>query len=264
MSTPLLDVQAVSRRYALPRRSLLRPGPVLTAVDAVSLTLDPGETLGIVGESGSGKSTLARMVMGFDAPDAGRVLFQGHDIHALPARDLRALRRQFQMVFQDPFGSLDPRRRVGWSIAEPLRALPGPATGHADQVAQALDQVGLRTGHGDRFPHEFSGGQRQRIAIARAIITRPALLVADEAVSALDVSVQAQILNLLMDLQDRLGLAILFISHDLAVVASICDRLLVMRHGAVVESGDTAAVLADPRHDYTRTLLRAARLEDMP
>ena len=261
MTVPLLEAQLVSRRYSLPRRSLLRAAPVLTAVEAVSLTLYPGETLGIVGESGSGKSTLARMVMGFERPDAGRILFEGQDIHAMPGRDLRALRRRFQMVFQDPFGSLDPRRRVGWSIAEPLRALPGPKGDHADRVAQALEQVGLRPGHAERFPHEFSGGQRQRIAIARAIITRPALLVADEAVSALDVSVQAQILNLLMELQDRLGLGILFISHDLAVVASICDRLLVMQQGRALETGDTGVVLSAPRHAYTRTLLEAARLE---
>ncbi|MCB1311076.1 MAG: ABC transporter ATP-binding protein [Sedimentitalea sp.] len=255
----LLQVDSVSRRYRLPRRALMRPAPVLTAVDGVSFTLARGETLGVVGESGSGKSTLARLVMGFERPDAGRVLFDGQDNNDLPPAALRAARRRFQMVFQDPFGSLDPRRRVGWSVAEPLRALKGTED-PAPRVAEALEQVGLRAAHAGRYPHEFSGGQRQRIAIARAIITRPALLVADEAVSALDVSVQAQILNLLMDLQEELGLAILFISHDLAVVASTCDRLLVMQGGRVLEAGETGAVLDAPGHDYTRTLLAAARL----
>ncbi len=258
MTGALLSVRSVTRRYVLPRRRLLAPAPVLTAVDDVSLDLAAGETLGVVGESGSGKSTLARMVMGFERPDRGRILFRGQDIHRLRAADLRRARRGFQMVFQDPFGSLDPRRPVGWSIAEPLRAAGEAGTGR--RVDAALDQVGLRAAHARRFPHEFSGGQRQRIAIARAIVTRPALLVADEAVSALDVSVQAQILNLLMDIQDRLGLSILFISHDLAVVASICDRIMVMQGGRVLETGAVAAVLAAPRHEYTRALLSAARL----
>ena len=251
----LLQVDAVTRRYRLPRKALLTPPAVLTAVDGVSFTIAPGETLGIVGESGSGKSTLARMVMAFEAPDQGRVLFQGQDLATLPAPALRALRQKFQMVFQDPYGSLDPRRTVGWSIAEPLRVI-GADPGR--RVDEALEQVGLRAGDGAKYPHEFSGGQRQRIAIARAIVTRPALLVADEAVSALDVSVQAQILNLLMDLQERLGLGILFISHDLAVVASICDHLVVMQHGKCLEAGPAARVLTAPEHAYTQSLLTAA------
>lgn len=254
---PLLQVSAVTRRYRLPRQRLLAPAPVLTAVEDVSLSIAPGETLGVVGESGSGKSTLARMVMAFEAPDAGSIRFRGSDPNALPRKALRSLRREFQMVFQDPFGSLDPRRRIGWSVAEPLRA--AQATDQTGpRVAEALEQVGLHPRDGERFPHEFSGGQRQRIAIARAIVTRPALLVADEAVSALDVSVQAQILNLLMDLQEELGLGILFISHDLAVVASLCDSLLVMRHGRTVEAGPTDRVLRAPESDYTKTLLKAA------
>ncbi len=255
----LLLVENVTRRYRLPRKALLTPPPVLTAVDDAALTLDPGETLGIVGESGSGKSTLARMVMAFEAPDEGRVLFDGQDLHRLPAAALRMLRPRFQMVFQDPYGSLDPRRTVGWSIAEPLRAT-GQGGDTARRVAEALDQVGLRPADAGKYPHEFSGGQRQRIAIARAIVTRPALLVADEAVSALDVSVQAQILNLLMDLQDSLGLAMLFISHDLAVVGSICDRVMVMQHGRTVEQGPAAQIMADPAHPYTRSLLTASGL----
>ncbi|WP_163846929.1 ATP-binding cassette domain-containing protein [Pseudooceanicola aestuarii] len=258
MSTPLLSVEGVTRRYPRPRRSLLRAQPPLVAVDGISFILKAGRTMGIVGESGSGKSTLARMVMGFEAPDAGRVLIDGQDIHALRGAALRALRPRFQMIFQDPFGSLDPRRPVGWSIAQPLRGAGQPATGEA--IANALTQVGLRPADADKYPHEFSGGQRQRIAIARAVITKPALIVADEAVSALDVSVRAQILNLLMDLQEAMGVGILFISHDLAVVASLCDDLLVMRRGRVEEQGRAGAILRDPQAEYTRSLLAAARL----
>ncbi len=259
---PVLSVEHVTRRYDLPRTRLLGRAPVLTAVDDVSLTIAAGETLGIVGESGSGKSTLARLVMGFEPPDSGKVCFDGRDLASFTPADLRKARAGFQMVFQDPFGSLDPRRAVGWSIAEPLRAQAVPQGEHAAEVAQVLEQVGLRPGYATRFPHEFSGGQRQRIAIARAIVTRPRLLVADEAVSALDVSVQAQILNLLLDLQESLGLAIMFISHDLAVVSSICDRMMVMRHGAVLEEGPVAQIITTPCHAYTQTLLAAARLED--
>jgi len=254
---PLLQVRDLTRRYKLPRQSLLRRAPVLTALEGGAFTLNAGETLGVVGESGSGKSTLARLIMAFERPDEGQVLFRGRDLHSLPAQDLRALRRGFQMVFQDPFGSLNPRRIIGWSIAEPLRA-SGEGTAIAQRVAEALEQVGLHPAEASKYPHEFSGGQRQRIAIARAIITRPALLVADEAVSALDVSVQAQILNLLMDLQDDLGLGLVFISHDLAVVASICDRVMVLQHGKKLESGPAADVLRSPEHPYTKTLLKAA------
>lgn len=261
MSDPLLKVLDVSRRYHLPRQSLFRPAPVQTAVVGATFHLERGETLGIVGESGSGKSTLAKMVMAFEKPDSGSILFEGQDINALSGADLRLARPRFQMVFQDPFGSLDPRRTVGWSIGEPLRAVGQGTQAHITSVIdEALEQVGLRALDGSKYPHEFSGGQRQRIAIARAIVTRPALLVADEAVSALDVSVQAQILNLMMDLQDNLGLGILFISHDLAVVASVCDRILVMQKGRILETGATGDVLKDPRHEYTRTLLAAARM----
>jgi ABC-type microcin C transport system duplicated ATPase subunit YejF len=253
----LLAVENVTRRYRLPRQALRTPPTVLTAVDGASFTLERGETLGIVGESGSGKSTLARMVMAFEKPDEGRVLFEGKDLAALPSADLRALRPHFQLVFQDPYGSLNPRRTVGWSIAEPLRA-----TGQSEgtRVTEALDQVGLRAADAKKYPHEFSGGQRQRVAIARAIVTRPSLLVADEAVSALDMSVQAQILNLLMDLQDELGLAILFISHDLSVVGSICDSILVMEHGKTIEYGAAEQIMRAPQQGYTRSLLTAAGL----
>jgi len=261
MSEHLLCVDDVSRHYRLPRRALFEPAPVQTAVAGAGFHLDSGETLGIVGESGSGKSTLAKMVMAFEKPDTGRIMFKGRDINTMSVSELRLARQSFQMVFQDPFGSLDPRRAVGWSVAEPLRAI-GKDTGPniARRVDEALDQVGLRAADGSKYPHEFSGGQRQRIAISRAIVTRPALLVADEAVSALDVSVQAQILNLLMDLQEDLGLGILFISHDLAVVASVCDRILVMQNGRILETGATRDVLGNPQHAYTRTLLAAARM----
>jgi peptide/nickel transport system ATP-binding protein len=257
MTAPLLDARGLTRRYRLPRTALLRAAPVLTAVESTSFTIHAGETLGIVGESGSGKSTLARMVMAFEAPDEGEVLFQGQNLHTLPAADLRHLRQQFQMVFQDPYGSLNPRRPVGWSIAEPLRAIGADGTTQ-HRAAEALEQVGLHARDATKYPHEFSGGQRQRIAIARAIVTRPALLVADEAVSALDVSVQAQILNLLMDLQDDLGLGILFISHDLAVVSAVCDHVLVMQHGNPLESGPSERILRTPAHPYTQSLLKAA------
>lgn len=259
MRTPVLAIECATRRYRLARRSLFDAAPVLTAVKGVSIAIARGETLGIVGESGSGKSTLARMAMGFEAPDEGRVLFDGKDLSTLPRPALRALRQRFQMVFQDPYGSLDPRRTVGWSIAEPLRAI-GAETGAAAaaRARAALAEVGLSPADAEKYPHEFSGGQRQRVAIARAIVTRPALLVADEPVSALDVSVQAQVLNLLMDLQERMGLAILFISHDLAAVAALADRIAVMRAGRIVETGPAARVLSRPEHDYTRSLIAAA------
>lgn len=264
MSAPLLEVTGVTRTYRLPRTQILGPAPTLTAVEAASFTLSKGETLGIVGESGSGKSTLARLVMGFEFPDAGQVRFDGDDIFALPRPDLRFLRRRFQMIFQDPFASLDPRRRVGWSIAEPLRALGRvDAETRYAKVAEALSQVGLDADHAQRFPHEFSGGQRQRIAIARSIVTRPDMLVADEAVSALDVSVRAQILNLLMDIQAQMGLAMLFISHDLPVVAALCDRVLVMRGGHIVEQGPVAEVFTRPKEAYTAALLAASEPEGM-
>ena len=255
----LLTVDGVTRRYHLPREKLFAPAPVLTAVDRASFTLEAGKTLGIVGESGSGKSTLARMVMAFEAPDEGKITFKGQDLNAISGAELRALRPQFQIIFQDPYGSLDPRRTAGWSIAEPLRAIRDTADASA-RVTRALEQVGLRAEDAHKYPHEFSGGQRQRLAIARAIITRPHMIVADEAVSALDVSVQAQILNLLMDLQDELGLAMLFISHDLSVVSAICDEVLVLEHGKTVEHGPSEQVMHAPSHPYTRSLLTAAGL----
>ena len=255
--TPLLNVQSIGKLYKLPRKTIFKSRSIITAVKGATFTLKKGETIGIVGESGSGKSTLAKLIMGFEKPNSGSIIFEGNDINKIPSEKLRKLRQRFQMVFQDPYGSLDPRRNVGWTIAEPLRAI-GERDQLEDRVNDALLQVGLEIRDSAKFPHEFSGGQRQRIAIARAIVTRPALLVADEAVSALDVSVQAQILNLLMDIQDSLGLGILFISHDLAVVASICDKIIVMNGGHVLESGTLSEVLGSPKNKYTRNLLTAA------
>ncbi|GKX32948.1 MAG: ABC transporter ATP-binding protein [Rhizobiaceae bacterium MnEN-MB40S] len=255
----LLHLDRVTRRYALPRRSLIRAPSPLTAVSNVSLTIARGETLGVVGESGSGKSTLARLAMGFERPDEGAVRFAGKELAGLSKQELKALRPRFQMVFQDPYGSLDPRRRVGWSVAEPLRVLrrAEPAV-IASQVNAVLERVGLRAEDAGKFPHEFSGGQRQRIAIARGIVTNPDLLIADEAVSALDVSVQAQILNLLMDLRDDMGLGLFFISHDLQVVSSISDRIVVLKQGEIVDDGPTDDVMFRSRNPYTRSLMAAA------
>jgi peptide/nickel transport system ATP-binding protein len=258
MTPPLLQVEDLHKRYRLPRRSLLAPAPEVAALAGVGFELQAGRSLGIVGESGSGKSTLARLVMALEHPSAGRVRFDGVDLHALDAAALRRARAGFQMVFQDPYGSLDPRRSVLQTVAEPLHALQGAAAAEQrTRVAEALEAVGLSAADGARYPHEFSGGQRQRIAIARALVTRPRLIVADEPVSALDVSVQAQVLNLLRDLQQRYGLAYLFISHDIAVVDLVCDEVLVLQHGRVVESGPPERLFTAPEHPYTRRLVEA-------
>jgi peptide/nickel transport system ATP-binding protein len=256
---PLLEVRGLSKAYRLPRGAVFGAAPPLTALDDVSFTLAAGRSLGVVGESGSGKSTLARLVMALEAPTRGSVRFDGRDLHALPARELRRARADFQMVFQDPYGSLDPRRTVGQTVGEPLalRERPPTRAERGERTAEALAAVGLAPADAARYPHEFSGGQRQRIAIARALITRPRLIVADEPVSALDVSVQAQVLNLMQDLQDRLGVTYLFISHDLAVVDLVCDEVLVLQHGRAIEQGATDEVFRRPRDDYTRRLLAA-------
>ena len=260
----LLDVQHVRQQYSLPKASLFAKAGHVQALNDVSFQLSAGKSLGIVGESGSGKSTLARLVMALEKPTQGQVLFKGQDLNALPHEQLRAARSEFQMVFQDPYGSLDPRQKILKIVAEPLHSTVHGATGQSlsaqdikDRAAQALTEVGLRASDLDKYPHEFSGGQRQRIAIARALITRPALIVADEPVSALDVSVQAQVLNLMMDLQDRLGLSYLFVSHDLAVVNLMCDDVIVLQHGHVVEAGASEAIFQNAQHPYTQALLAA-------
>lgn len=254
-SPPLLELREVTRRYTLPREKLLEPAPVVEALRGVSLAVQAGRSLGIVGESGSGKSTLARLAMALEPPTSGRVLFMGRDLNRLDAGTLRAARRDFQMVFQDPYGSLDPRLTVGRIVAEPLS--DGTPAEREQRVAESLDAVGLRASDASKYPHEFSGGQRQRIAIARALITRPKLIVADEPVSALDVSVQAQVLNLLIDLQQQFGVTYLLISHDLAVVDHVCDEVVVMHQGLVVERGASADVLQSPQHPYTQRLIAA-------
>ena len=254
----LLEIRDVTRRYTLPRESLFNPPAEVQALRGVTLTVTAGRSMGIVGESGSGKSTLARLVMALEAPSSGSICFEGRDLNALSADELRAARRDFQMVFQDPYGSLDPRRPVWRTVAEPAAALEGAKRAQQrERAAATLESVGLRADALDKFPHEFSGGQRQRIAIARALITKPKLIVADEAVSALDVSVQAQVLNLMADLRDEHGVTFLFISHDLAVVSHLCADVAVMKGGLIVEQGPVRQVLREPAHEYTRTLLES-------
>ncbi|MEQ9048340.1 MAG: ATP-binding cassette domain-containing protein, partial [Sneathiellaceae bacterium] len=260
IGAPVIRAEGLTRHYRLPRESLFRPGAVSHALNGVDLLVRPGESLGIVGESGCGKSTLARLVMAIDRPTAGRVEVLGKDLQALDPAALRAHRRQFQMVFQDPYGSLDPRQKVRRIVAEPLDAVPGEERRGAARektVAEVLEAVGLRRTDMDKYPHEFSGGQRQRIAIARALVTRPALIVADEPVSALDVSVQAQVLNLLLDLQAEFGLTYLLISHDLAVVDYVCPKVAVMYLGRVVEYAAAADIFGRPAHPYTQARLAA-------
>jgi peptide/nickel transport system ATP-binding protein len=253
---PLVEARDVSVTFR--RRGLLRRGAAVRAVDGVSLAIPPGEALGVVGESGSGKSTLGRLLLGLLAPTAGHVAFDGRRLDGLPAAEWRQLRRRMQIVFQDPYCSLDPRRRVGAQIGDGLAIHDlAPAAERASRVAELLRTVGLDATHAERFPHEFSGGQRQRVGIARALATKPDFLVADEPVSALDVSIQAQILDLLGRLRGEFGLAMLFISHDLAVVRHLCDRVAVMYLGRVMEEGPAATVLERPRHPYTRALVSA-------
>jgi len=257
-SDTVVSARNVVRHYTLPRESLFKPPGKVYALNGVDFDIARGRSLGVVGESGCGKSTLARCVMALETLDGGSVAINGVDLAGLSFEELRTRRRHFQMVFQDPFGSLDPRHTVGRIVAEPLDALEKlkPAA-RAERVAEVLGSVGLKTTDAAKYPHEFSGGQRQRIAIARALITRPTLIVADEPVSALDVSVQAQVLNLLQDLQDQFGVTYLLISHDLAVVEYVCDEVAVMYLGHIVEFGPTAEVFANPVHPYTRALLDA-------
>jgi oligopeptide/dipeptide ABC transporter ATP-binding protein len=258
----LIEVEGLAKHFPVRRGVFGRPRAAVRAVDGVSLRIAAGETLGVVGESGCGKSTLGRLVLRLIEPSAGRVRFDGRDLGELDAGALRAQRRAMQIIFQDPYASLNPRMTVGQTLAEPL-ALHGLHPGrHAERVAELLHTVGLAGEHAQRYPHEFSGGQRQRIGIARALAVEPRLIVCDEAVSALDVSVQAQVVNLLLDLQRRFGLAYLFIAHDLAVVRHIAARIAVMYLGRIVEVGETDALFAAPRHPYTRALLGAIPLPE--
>ncbi len=262
MSAPLLQVRGLHKAFPvgggwLGRRRWLH------AVAGVDLELQPGETLGVVGESGCGKSTLARLILRLIEPDQGEVRFEGTDMGGLGRRELRALRRRMQIIFQDPYASLNPRMSVGEAIAEGMRVHGmADAAGRQERVRELLGVVGLQADHAERYPHEFSGGQRQRIGIARALAVEPRLVIGDEPVSSLDVSIQAQILNLLVDLQERFGLAYVFISHDLRVVQHLTDRIAVMYLGRVVESARSEDLYATPQHPYTEALLSAVPVPD--
>jgi peptide/nickel transport system ATP-binding protein len=257
MTDILLQTEDLARRFVT-GGGLFAPRGLIHAVNGVSLSVRRGETLAIVGESGCGKSTLARLLLRLIEPSAGRIRYEGRDLTALPAAEMRRLRAEMQFIFQDPFSALNPRMTVGAIIEEPLRVHSRLApTARRARVVDLMERVGLRPAMADRYPHEFSGGQRQRIAIARALATGPKLLIGDEPVSALDVSVQAQIVNLLEDLKRDLGLTLIVISHDLAVVRHMADRVAVMYLGEIVELAETEALFSAPRHPYTRALLSA-------
>ncbi len=255
--TPMLEAKGLVRRYAM-RRGLMGRSVEVRAVDGVSLSVERGRTLGLVGESGCGKSTTGRLVLGLEAPDAGSVAFQDKPMPPPGTDAWRALRSRMQMVFQDPLGALDRRLPIGAQVQEPLDIHRiGEAKDRAGRAMEALRAVGLRPDQAARYPHELSGGQRQRAVLARALATEPALLVCDEPISALDVSIQAQVMNLLMDQQERLGLGILFISHDLRAVRQVSHRVAVMYLGTIVEEGEPDAVLHEPAHPYAQALVSA-------
>ncbi len=254
----IVEIKKLSKFYKLPKQSLFKKAEVIKAVDNVDFKIVKGKSFGIVGESGSGKSTLAKCIMGLEKPTKGSVEINGIDIFSLSYSKLRSMRKQFQMVFQDPFGSLNPRKKIIKIISEPLDVLENLSASEKKlRVIDILKSVGLKESDLDKFPHEFSGGQRQRIAIARALITKPSIIVADEPVSALDVSVQAQVLNLLQDLQDKFGVTYILISHDLAVVKFVCDEVIVMNEGKIVENGSANKIFSNPEHSYTKKLLEA-------
>lgn len=253
---PAVRVREVTRDYRRQRTSIFTPAPVVRALRGVSLDIAPGQRFGIVGESGCGKSTLLRIIAGLDQPTTGTVEIDGTDISRLPERRLGFLRERLQLVFQDPMGSLDPRMKVRDIVAEPL--VSQGKRDNLPRVLELLEAVGLQPEAADRYPHQFSGGQRQRISIARALAPDPRILVADEPVSALDVSVRAQVLNLLDELVERLSLTLVFVSHDLSVIRHVCDSVAVMTRGEVVEVGATEQIYQDAEHAYTRALIAAA------
>ena len=258
----LLEVNALVKQFSR-KRGLLAPASIVRAVDGVSFTIDEGETFGLVGESGSGKTTTGRCILRLIEPTSGDVRFKGEDVLRFSRARLRQARRDMQIVFQDPYSSLNPRMRVGAIVEEPLIIhRVGTKPQRRARVAELFELVGLDPSQLTRYPHQFSGGQRQRIGLARALALNPSLVIADEPVSALDVSVQAQVINLLMDLQERLKLTYLFIAHDLRLVRHICSRIAVMYLGKIVEMGDTEAIFAAPAHPYTRALLSAIPVPD--
>jgi peptide/nickel transport system ATP-binding protein len=261
--TNLLEVRRVSKYFPMGGGMMSKSKTRLRAVDDVSLSVRKGESFGLVGESGCGKTTLGRLIIRLIQPSQGQIIFNGQDITQMSRGQLRPLRSKMQIIFQDPYSSLDPRMKVGSIIAEPLVAQNGPhRTEQRDIAAGLLQKVGLKAADLDKYPHEFSGGQRQRIGIARALCVNPELVVADEPVSALDVSIQAQVINLMEDLKSEFNLSYVFITHDLSVVLHVCDRIAVMYLGAIVEMAPVAAFGQAPRHPYTRMLLSAIPLPD--
>jgi oligopeptide transport system ATP-binding protein len=264
MSEPLLKVENLTKAFPIHSGLLKRQTGAVQAVNGVNFHVDPGETLGLVGESGCGKSTTGRCVLRLIEPTSGDIIFEGKNVRALGGEALRALRRDIQIIFQDPYASLNPRMNVGAIIGEALviHKLAKTNREFDDRVVSLLETVGLKADHRTRYPHEFSGGQRQRIGIARALAVEPKLIICDEPVSALDVSIQAQVINLLEDLQQKFGLAYLFVAHDLSVVEHISRRVAVMYLGRIVEMAESRALYASPKHPYTEALLSAVPIPD--